>query len=52
MHKNDDDETVNREGLTFQEWARAAGIKNFHFVHVAAWNRGEDPTDWRAEKQH
>lgn len=43
---------VNREGLTWQEWYCAAGCPtkaSRHLVHlVRAWERGEDPTEWRA----
>jgi hypothetical protein len=45
---------VNREGLTLAEWRAAAGesagaIAAAHGTSTrAAWERGEDPTEWRA----
>lgn len=53
---------INKEGLTWAEWCAAAGIESriasfsetsegqlaaFH----AAWQAGEDPTEWRAARQ-
>jgi len=40
--------STNREGLTFEEWRRAAAVPaSTPGVH-AAWIKGEDPSDWRA----
>ncbi len=44
---------MNREGLTWREWCRAAGVdasrasvwSSFAFD---AWLAGDDPTEWRA----
>lgn len=42
----------NREGLTFLEWAAAAGFSVRSYLEVRkatllAWFFGEDPSDWR-----
>lgn len=62
---------TNVEGLTWSEWAYAAGVEEPPLRHVGsgtashdargyawlypterrAWRAGEDPTDWRAERQ-
>jgi hypothetical protein len=45
---------VNREGLTWDEWARAAGLERppmeiiLPFPEYEAWQRGEDPTEYKA----
>lgn len=40
--------STNREGLTFEEWRRAAAApKGTPGIH-AAWAKGEDPSEWRA----
>ncbi len=55
---------TNKEGLTFEEWACAAGVAKFNsdkFVSLSsnhrynyhtyirkAWVNGEDPTEWKA----
>jgi hypothetical protein len=41
----------NREGLTFIEWIHAAGklaTDRRIMAFYAAWQAGEDPTEWRA----
>lgn len=56
--------TPNAEGLTWTEWAAAAGLpfsdlryELYHPVLPAwraerrAWRNGEDPTDWRKVPQ-
>lgn len=43
--------STNREGLTFEEWRRAAGVKQGTPGIHAAWAKGEDPTEWRAHVQ-
>jgi len=40
--------STNREGLTFEEWRRAATVKSSTPGAHAAWAKGEDPSDWRA----
>lgn len=50
------DTGTNSEGLTFIEWLSAAGrtvpiYKRFAYL-AAAWQAGEDPTEWRAEMVH
>lgn len=55
---------LNREGMTWQEWADAANVPVETYSHcyyqlggspwvkvVRAWMRGEDPTDWRKDGQ-
>jgi hypothetical protein len=45
---------VNGYGLTYQQWCYAAGLDSMGKAtdaHYAAWKRGEDPSDWRAESQ-
>ena len=44
--------SFNREHLTFQEWIRAAGVPSSTKGVHAAWARGEDPSEWRAEVQY
>lgn len=39
--------STNREGLTFEQWRRAAAVPP-STPGVHAWARGEDPSDWRA----
>lgn len=45
---------MNSEGLTWDEWARAAGLERpplettLPFPEYEAWKRGEDPTEYRA----
>lgn len=47
---------VNREGLTWDEWARAAGLERpplettLPFPEYEAWKQGEDPTEYRAAR--
>lgn len=48
----DEERETNREGLTFDEWMRAAN--NFHPVVGStvgryAWKKGEDPTEYAAQ---
>lgn len=38
----------NREGLTWEEWKNAANIHTS--AGKRAWERGEDPSDWRAAR--
>lgn len=40
--------STNREGLTWEEWRRAAAVSSSTRGAHAAWVRGEDPTEWRA----
>ena len=45
----------NAYGLSFSRWWRAAGFTSAPGVSSKArdaWNRGEDPSDWRAERQY
>lgn len=45
---------INDEGLTFEEWLGAAGVDSNaipgrHALDLReAWDKGEDPTEWRA----
>lgn len=44
---------MNREGLTWDEWARAAGLPRppleiiLPFPEYEAWKKGVDPTEYR-----
>jgi hypothetical protein len=39
--------STNREGLTWEEWRRAAAVKPGTPGAHAAWAKGEDPSEWR-----
>lgn len=44
-------ELTNKEGLTFREWLNAAGIDSISTrVKRAAWEAGEDPTEFYASR--
>jgi hypothetical protein len=38
---------LNGEGLTWLEWLAASTIRRPTLMHTAAWQRGEDPADYR-----
>lgn len=40
--------STNGEGLTFEEWRRAAGVSSSTPGAHVAWVKGEDPSEWRA----
>lgn len=37
--------SINKEGLTFEEWLLATGIATDQ--HHKAWEAGEDPSEWK-----
>ena len=39
---------INREGLTYTEWLRAAARKPAPILHTA-WKNGEDPTEFKGK---
>jgi hypothetical protein len=45
-------ERTNKEGLTLQEWLAAAGTPDADLLPglLVAWDDGEDPSDYRAER--
>lgn len=40
----------NANGLTYISWLRAAGYTKSAPHLIKAWERGEDPSDYRAER--
>lgn len=49
--KSDSDAPENAQGLTFQEWAEAAGWAHWRDPSTAKapWILGEDPSEYRAD---
>lgn len=39
---------TNAEGLTWEEWRNAAGVKRATFYLLSCWREGEDPSETRA----